>query len=202
VFCNALEEQSTRRLLAFAETHGAVAQYYHGATGEVYARSQQTEAQRELTGRYAALVGHSQIEVHDGFEQCIASFPSAKMLLLTHDPAALLVAAEQHLPSDAYNYFPGSPHPYFVEFLHPTVSKGSGLEALCKALGVAVSQVVAFGDGENDKEFLSVAGKGVAMSNARPLAKQAADMVIELSNDEEGVAQTLRTFLEQGLFSV
>ena len=48
--------------------------------------------------------------------------------------------------------------------------------------------MVAFGDGDNDVEFLEYAGLGVAMKNAGRRAQEAADDVTELTNDQDGVA--------------
>ena len=69
-----------------------------------------------------------------------------------------------------------------MEFLAAGASKGDGLLRLCRAIDVPVESTVAFGDGENDKEFLELAGLGVAMKNACPLAKKAAGRVIEVTN--------------------
>jgi hydroxymethylpyrimidine pyrophosphatase-like HAD family hydrolase len=55
---------------------------------------------------------------------------------------------------------------------------------MCALLNISVDDVVAFGDGENDVEFLSIAGKGIAMKNARETAKKAADQVIPYTNNE------------------
>ena len=55
--------------------------------------------------------------------------------------------------------------------LVPSNTKGTAITALCKHLGVDLSEVVAFGDGENDAEMLEAVGLGVAMKNARPKAK-------------------------------
>ncbi len=52
---------------------------------------------------------------------------------------------------------------------------------MCAHLGVDLAQVVAFGDGENDTEMLQYAGIGVAMQNAKQQAKEAADIVLEVS---------------------
>ena len=91
----------------------------------------------------------------------------------------------------------GSP-PFFVEVLHPDVHKGAGLERLCGAIGMPLSDVAAFGDGDNDIEFLATAGVGVAMANARPPLKAVADVVLERSNDEDGVAHALRELERDG----
>jgi len=58
-------------------------------------------------------------------------------------------------------------------------------------IGVPLDNVVAFGDGDNDIEFLRMAGRGIAMKNARDVAKSAANEVTLFSNDEDGVAMHL-----------
>jgi hydroxymethylpyrimidine pyrophosphatase-like HAD family hydrolase len=60
--------------------------------------------------------------------------------------------------------------------------------------------VVSFGDGENDEEFLRYAGLGIAMKNARPLAKSAANLVLEWTNEEDGVARQLQRMDTEGSF--
>ena len=49
---------------------------------------------------------------------------------------------------------------------------------------------MAFGDDLNDNEMLKICGTGVAVANAVPEVKEAADE-LTLSNDEDGVAQWL-----------
>jgi hydroxymethylpyrimidine pyrophosphatase-like HAD family hydrolase len=61
------------------------------------------------------------------------------------------------------------------------VDKGVALGLLCDHLHIPIEKTVAFGDGENDKEFLAAAGVGCAMKNARPAAKSAANIVIDVS---------------------
>lgn len=82
--------------------------------------------------------------------------------------------------SGSFHIIRGSPSPFFVEFLLPGVTKGSALSKLCDHMGMSTSACLAFGDGENDAEFLAVAGIGCAMKNARPAAKEAADIVLEV----------------------
>lgn len=67
------------------------------------------------------------------------------------------------------------------------VDKGSVLLELGEQLGILREEIMAFGDGTNDAKMLKTAGVGVAMENAVPEVKAAADFVT-LSNDEEGVA--------------
>ena len=56
--------------------------------------------------------------------------------------------------------------------------------------------MIAFGDAHNDLEMIEYAGTGVAMGNASREIKDAADLVT-LTNDEDGVAVTVRTLLEK-----
>ena len=82
----------------------------------------------------------------------------------------------------------------FLEVLAEGVSKAWGLARLCGTLGIAPSEVLAFGDAPNDAEMLAWAGRGVAMANAEHEALEAADEVT-LSNAEDGVAAVIEQLL-------
>ncbi len=58
--------------------------------------------------------------------------------------------------------------------------------------------MVAFGDGDNDVEFLQYAGWGVAMKNGGVMAKSAANDITERTNDEDGMALYLEKLEEIG----
>ncbi len=73
--------------------------------------------------------------------------------------------------------------------------KGTGLLALCGALGIDPAETLAIGDGENDVSMLRAAGIGVAMKNACPEALAAADAVTELDNDHDGFAAALERYV-------
>jgi len=77
----------------------------------------------------------------------------------------------------------GSP-PWFVEVLNPNVCKGNGLKQMSKHLDIPPEEIIAFGDGDNDLEFLDYAGKGIAMKNARDNVKAAANEITEWTNAE------------------
>ena len=95
---------------------------------------------------------------------------------------------------DKYDVYCSSSSAHNLEFGKPDCSKAAALQWLCERLGVDPSEVVAFGDGENDKEMLQFAGVGVAMGNAHPACQQAADVVIGTCA-EDGVAEFLESFL-------
>jgi len=82
----------------------------------------------------------------------------------------------------------------FVEVAAEGISKAWGLARLCEKLGIAQADTMAFGDAPNDAEMLAWAGRGVAMGNAHPEARAAADEVT-LSNEEDGEAVVLEGLL-------
>jgi len=75
--------------------------------------------------------------------------------------------------------------------------KDRGLEALCKHLGLEITESIAFGDGSNDCGMLRAAGLGVCMANGCEPAKTAADM-ITVSNDEAGVGFVIEELISAG----
>ena len=81
-----------------------------------------------------------------------------------------------------------------IDLANPGLTKLSGLKMVMEMKGLEPEQVMAFGDGENDIEMIEYAGFGVAMGNACPGAKAAADYVAP-GNDEDGVAKTIEKFL-------
>lgn len=87
-----------------------------------------------------------------------------------------------------------SSHRHNVEIGGKTTSKATALAEVCRMLNLDLSHVMAFGDGANDIAMLTECGFGVAMGNASEDVIAAADHVT-LSNDEEGVAYTIRTML-------
>ncbi len=84
--------------------------------------------------------------------------------------------------------------PRNVEVNSREAQKGSALLRLAAHLGLRPEQTMAFGDDLNDISMLQNAGIGVAMGNAAPEAKAAADYVT-LSCDENGVAEAFSRLL-------
>ncbi|WP_159619051.1 HAD family hydrolase [Ruania rhizosphaerae] len=84
----------------------------------------------------------------------------------------------------------------FVEVLAEGVTKAWGLARLCTHLGLAPADVLAFGDAPNDAEMLAWAGRGIAVANAAPVTREAADEITG-ANDEDGVAAVLEAVLRE-----
>lgn len=85
-------------------------------------------------------------------------------------------------------------HAIFGELTALGINKGTALAALAAHLGIPREQVVAIGDQENDLPMITWAGLGLAMGNAIPAVRQAADAIVP-SIDEAGVAWAIRHYL-------
>ncbi len=84
--------------------------------------------------------------------------------------------------------------PIYLEITQPGVNKGNALKRLAAYLNVPLERIVVMGDGGNDISMFEVAGLAIAMGNAAPEVKAAADVVAP-SNDEGGVAWALRELI-------
>ncbi|MEI2723503.1 MAG: HAD hydrolase family protein [Verrucomicrobiota bacterium] len=81
-----------------------------------------------------------------------------------------------------------------VEVAPAGVDKGVGLRWLCAHLGIAGGDVLAFGDEVNDLPMFAFAGRRVAVANASPAVRDAADEVAP-SNADDGVAEVIERLL-------
>ena len=115
-----------------------------------------------------------------------------KIQLFLTDPALRLTLLRQ-LGGQFEGLCVSSSVPNNIEINSTDANKGEALRKLAAHLGLDISQTMAFGDGLNDLSMLRAAGVGVAMENACPEAKQAADYLTG-SCDESGVAAAIKRF--------
>jgi Cof subfamily protein (haloacid dehalogenase superfamily) len=105
----------------------------------------------------------------------------------------LLVGIERHI----IERFPGRVSTTFslpetFEVMAFGVSKGSALERVLRPLHIDLAQVLAFGDGLNDRELLECVGTGIIMGNADLRLRQALPQLEVIgSNADEAVARYL-----------
>ena len=79
-----------------------------------------------------------------------------------------------------------------LEVMNKNVSKGDALAHLLENRNYGLKDCIAFGDGQNDVEMLSLAGKGYVMANADPRLKEACPELEEIGfNKDEAVAKHL-----------
>ena len=85
----------------------------------------------------------------------------------------------------------------FVEITGEGVDKAFGLNRLCERWSIDPADVVAFGDNHNDAAMFWWAGHGVAMGNATPSARDAADEVTG-TNADDAVAGWIESRIAMG----
>ncbi|RAV05035.1 Cof-type HAD-IIB family hydrolase [Paenibacillus sp. YN15] len=121
-----------------------------------------------------------------------ADDPWLKFGLHSDDPAVLADIRDILAKTCRYELTNSSPRNIEVNPLG--INKASGLREVCRLLGIRMEEVAACGDSLNDLEMIRAAGLGIAMGNAQEAVKQAADAVTG-TNEEDGVAQAIRTYL-------
>lgn len=90
------------------------------------------------------------------------------------------------------NYFVG--YTAWLDIAPEGVSKASALAEVAAVLGIKQSDVLAIGDGRNDLEMLSWAGRGVAMGQAPPEVMAAADDVTGTLHEDGAALELARWF--------
>ena len=139
--------------------------------------------------------GFQGLEIHVvGDVRAWLARPATKVVCVG-DPDALDGLEAELKPRFAGRLYISKSLPHFLEFAHPDVSKGAGLQFVADRLGFTAAETAACGDGENDRELLDWAGFAVAVANAQETILRRADLIVP-SVDEEGVAALLEAFVD------
>jgi Cof subfamily protein (haloacid dehalogenase superfamily) len=80
---------------------------------------------------------------------------------------------------------------YFLTILHKDADKAHGIKSVSEAAGFDLDKLTVFGDNYNDIGMFELANRAVAVANAQEAVKERADIVLQRSNDEDGVAHYL-----------
>ncbi len=82
----------------------------------------------------------------------------------------------------------------YLEFNPLQATKGNALRKCAEMLHISTEDILAFGDSLNDQSMLEIAGRSVAVANARPEILELCDDICP-SNQEDGVASYLESNL-------
>ena len=115
-------------------------------------------------------------------------------LLLTGDPADMPHVEELMQQEFAGKLSIYRSQPFFIETMPLGIEKSASLQILLRAKGLTAANLMACGDGWNDLPMLKFAGLGVAMGNAQPEVKAAADY-ITADNEHDGVGLAVEKFI-------
>ena len=121
-------------------------------------------------------------------------YPICKMLI-TLDPARRdeVCAEGQKRFEGRVDLYPSSP--FFIEAVPLGVAKDVSLGDLLEKMGLTRENLMACGDGLNDRSMLAFAGTGVAMQNAEDAVKAVASYVTTADNNHDGVAEAIEKFI-------
>jgi Cof subfamily protein (haloacid dehalogenase superfamily) len=91
---------------------------------------------------------------------------------------------------DVVKTFPGT-----VEFMTPGLDKSVALRRYAERNSIPISEIMAFGDMDNDIAMIAAAGWGVCMANGCDEAKAVADAITEYGVLEDGMGRYLETYV-------
>jgi len=121
--------------------------------------------------------------------RCFADRAPTKALIVA-DPVLIQQLYAQFAPQYRDRAYVTISNVEYLEFMPHGVDKGKALSVLSSHYGIPQAKVIAFGDADNDTPMIRWAGLGVAMENAKPDAKAAAQRLAP-AYDADGVAVVL-----------
>lgn len=122
-----------------------------------------------------------------------ATFPINKILIAAQPEYLQKIAPALHAPFDE-TVTAAFSAPFYFEFTDKGIDKAKALNTVFPEMGIHSENIIAFGDGHNDRSIIEYAGIGVAMGNAVDALKEIADDVT-LSCDKDGIAAGLEKYL-------
>jgi Cof subfamily protein (haloacid dehalogenase superfamily) len=139
------------------------------------------------------------VETAEGQRRPVDASPASDAELISFGANKLLVLSEDNIGKLTQVVFaattgiaePTRSQDAFVEVGPLGVTKASTLASLSRDWGVTQSNTIAYGDMPNDLATIKWAGLGVAVGNAHPSLKDAANIVLDLTNEDDAVATHL-----------
>ena len=192
---HALTASELKRLYEKLKDLDAMLQVFSERDGRIHNRASDLVQSERFCGPALAPVLRRTHEAEADLDSFVSQYTgTTNKLHLFFPSAAVKAQALDRLSGEPYTLLSSADND--LELMALGVDKALGLRELAAHLGLDRSQVMAIGDGSNDAAMLRYAGLGVAMGNASPEAKAAADQ-ITASNDEGGVAHAILAALEQ-----
>lgn len=103
---------------------------------------------------------------------------------------------EQEMPSSLHDVLEISySSNRYIEFNPKGVSKGVALQTLADHLNIPMKETIAIGDNTNDLAMIHAAELGIAVANAVPSVKEAAQHITIADHEQSAVAEVIETFI-------
>ncbi len=102
-----------------------------------------------------------------------------------------LIAESEY--ADDFSYMQSSS--YYYEILPKGITKSSAIRKVCEISEITDRKILCMGDSENDVAMVTDADIGIAPKNALECVKAAADVVLEVTNNEDAIAEVIYKIL-------
>lgn len=177
------------------EQAGEIIEFFKDRDLHCHAYSDNELFMEDLTpeGRYYEELSGIKAVMVDDLAQTVRQHDAMKIMAIIRDEG-LLLSLYNELTTKYTQLHITRSKPIFLEAMAFRANKGLALQVVAEHYGVRQEEVLAIGDSYNDLDMIRWAGIGIAMANARPEVKAAADYVTT-SNDENGVAEALRKYV-------
>lgn len=172
-------------LYAFAKNNGCGLVTYFGENIiSAFEPDEYVELESRINGMPIKVVNNFVRYVDFDINKCILTAPA--------DKAPELEKLLQEKYSDIVSVYRSEP--FFIEIMPQNVDKATSLDRMLETVGMTRENAICCGDGFNDISMIKYAGTGVAMGNAQPAVKEAADYITG-TNDEDGLVQVIDEFI-------
>jgi Cof subfamily protein (haloacid dehalogenase superfamily) len=186
-----LDLATAQELVAFCAHEGLHLNYYLRDT--LY-----TAQATQWSDLYAARTG---AVIHPVGDLSIFADQAPTKVLIVDEPARITRLYAEMSARYAGRAYVTISNAEYLEFMPPTVNKGTALAVVAEHYGIPRARVIAFGDAGNDIPAIAWAGLGVAMENAHPEVKSIADRIAPRF-DEDGVAAVLEEIFQRASLHV
>ena len=133
-------------------------------------------------------------EYYGDFINVVVKPPIKVNIITPFDHSSLVDFRAEMRKTTAGKLFDVFSKPEMLEFSHMLSNKGDAVRFMADFYKVPVADTIAVGDEENDCPMIEAAGVGVAVANASPVAKAAADYVTANDNNHSAIAEVIEKF--------
>ena len=186
VFRKTLPINDAIHAFRYLDLHDIPVMVYHGETISASRENRWIDEDCRLSGLRKVII--------EDYETFLKENPQLKILIPgePEEIARLEVVLKKQL---GHMFHIIISKPFFLELLPVDADKGKALEYLADNLNIPASRVMSIGDSMNDLGMIEYAGTGVAVGNAIPRIKEAADYVLDKTHNEDAVAEAARLFI-------
>jgi Cof subfamily protein (haloacid dehalogenase superfamily) len=131
-------------------------------------------------------------KVMDGFDGLTDDV--VKLVGVSDDHDAIIAATKAAVEKFGDHVTAAASQPYYLDVTHPQANKGAVARFLAKHYDLEPEQIATIGDMPNDILMFTHSGLSIAMGNADPEVKQAADRTTQ-TNEDEGFAFAVDHFV-------